>query len=78
MDPTPLYVCTNCGRLAPLRDLNDDCTPGWTHGRLTKVTSLEPVRQRLDTYLEDFDCEVLSGTERASVIAEIMAPWTTA
>lgn len=34
------YVCENCGRLGPLSSFNDDCTPGWTHGRMIEVKSL--------------------------------------
>lgn len=34
------YLCENCGRLGPLNSFNDDCTPGWTHGRMIRVQSL--------------------------------------
>lgn len=42
----PVYVCENCGRLGPLTSFHDDCRPGWTHGRLTKVESFvnDPAR----------------------------------
>jgi hypothetical protein len=32
-----LYVCENCGRLGPMADFQEDCRPGWTHGRLWTV-----------------------------------------
>lgn len=35
----PRYVCENCGRLGPIASFSDDCKPGWTHGRLIKVTA---------------------------------------
>lgn len=34
-----LYVCENCHRLGVISDFNDECRPGWTHGRLTRVES---------------------------------------
>jgi hypothetical protein len=34
-----LYVCENCGEARPIADFSDDCTPGWTHGRLIKITN---------------------------------------
>jgi hypothetical protein len=36
-DGAPLYVCENCGRLAPIESFQDSCRPGFTHGRLIKV-----------------------------------------
>lgn len=36
-----LYVCENCARLGTLLgDFDDDCRPGWTHGRLVHVESV--------------------------------------
>jgi hypothetical protein len=40
----PMYVCENCGRLGTMDAFQTDCTPGWTHGRLIKVTRVS-VRQ---------------------------------
>lgn len=39
-DAPRLYVCENCGRLGVWRDFADDCTPGWTHGRLHRIESV--------------------------------------
>lgn len=35
------YVCENCGRLGVLSSFNDDCRPGWTHGRLIAVKAVQ-------------------------------------
>lgn len=31
------YVCENCGKCGPVRDFDDECRPGFTHGRLMGV-----------------------------------------
>lgn len=36
-----LYVCENCGRAGEISTFNDDCRPGWTHGKLTKIESVK-------------------------------------
>jgi hypothetical protein len=38
----PLYVCENCGRLGPMEAFQEDCRPGWTHGRLRRVEQIRP------------------------------------
>lgn len=43
-----LYVCENCGRLGPMEAFQDDCRPGWTHGRLIRVTTATPGGSRTD------------------------------
>jgi hypothetical protein len=53
-----LYVCQNCGRLAPIEGFDErkfeQCRPGWTHGRLTRVESvalpgaMQEILDRLD------------------------------
>jgi hypothetical protein len=45
------YVCENCGRLAQIDGFYDDCKPGWTHGRLIKVTEL-PTELREPLYTD--------------------------
>lgn len=35
-----LYICENCGRLGPMTAFQDDCRPGWTHGRLQRVEQI--------------------------------------
>lgn len=32
--PPPAYRCENCGHVGPMDDFQDECRPGWTHGRL--------------------------------------------
>lgn len=36
-DRLPAYVCENCGRIGPMDAFQEECSPGWTHGRLVKV-----------------------------------------
>lgn len=31
------YVCENCHRSGPMGEFQDDCRPGWTHGRLLRI-----------------------------------------
>lgn len=37
--------------------------------------SPDEIRRRLDAYLKDFDCEVLSDRDRQAVIEEIVSVW---
>lgn len=36
------YVCENCHRIGPMRDFQDECRRGSTHGPLTKVDMESP------------------------------------
>lgn len=47
-----LYLCENCGRLGTMGAFQDECRPGWTHGRLHRVEQVRPedhasIRQEL-------------------------------
>jgi hypothetical protein len=58
-----VYVCENCGRLGPIHTFDDECKPGWTHGRLIKVESIygaEP--ERATVLLFDADSAELIET----------------
>lgn len=39
------YVCENCGRFGPMSAFQDECRPGWTHGRLIRVFEVVPVQR---------------------------------
>jgi hypothetical protein len=65
----PRYVCSECGRLGPIASFNDECKPGWTHGRLIRITTEvdSPVVAALEQAVETLDI----ATE---VIAESRLP----
>lgn len=46
-----LYVCENCGRLGPIpAAFEDECRPGWTHGRLHRVEDVWPgIREEVES-----------------------------
>lgn len=73
----PLYVCENCGRLGHLPDdFSDDCTPGWTHGRLTKVDPDSPgiraLLSKAEQERDDLRKDRADGWEMANAaIAEV-------
>jgi hypothetical protein len=49
------YVCENCGRLGPIRSFDNECRPGWSHGRLIQVKSapeIDRLRERA-AFFED-------------------------
>lgn len=57
---SPRYVCENCGLLGSMSAFQEECTPGWTHGRLIRVTSEvgNPVVDALDQAVDALELAV--------------------
>jgi hypothetical protein len=83
------YVCENCGRVGPMADLQDECRPGWTHGRLLDVDPESPALATARGAVEEAYARGIAAamdvirahdfpfTERVDLIAERLAPTVT-
>jgi hypothetical protein len=58
-----LYVCENCARLGPIEAFQDECSPGWTHGRLIKIG------ERRDAIAAEV-AQLRQALERAAYLAD--------
>lgn len=41
------YACDNCGRVGTMREFQDECKPGWTHGTLLPLDMESPALSNL-------------------------------